>query len=105
MQFSLFSDYRFRLKTSAFYVKYDVLFLALEAAWEALPQPKHSGRLGYGELASLKTLIYKHAQGIKSIPELFRDLESRLVLSEMIGFPLGQLPDASRFYAYLAHTK
>lgn len=104
MQLSLFCDYRFHLKSSAFYVKYDALFLAVESAWEALPHSKRSGRPGYGELAYIKALIYKHAQAIKSIPELLRDLESRPVLCEMIGFVPGHLPDASRFYAFLAHT-
>lgn len=86
MQLSLFCDYRFHLKTSTFYVKYDALFLAVEAAWEKNPRNKRPGRTGYGELSFLKALIYKHAQSIKSIPELLRDLESRPVLCEMIGF-------------------
>lgn len=104
MQLSLFCDYRFHLKTSTFYVKYDALFLAVEAAWEKNPRNKRPGRTGYGELSFLKALIYKHAQSIKSIPELLRDLESRPVLCEMIGFTPGQLPDASRFYTYLAQN-
>lgn len=104
MQLSLFSDYRFHLKTSAFYRKYDALFLAAEAAWEKIPRHKHAGRTGYGNLAFIKSFIYKHAQAIKSVPELLRDLESRPVLCEMIGFTPGQLPDASRFYVFLAQT-
>jgi hypothetical protein len=32
MQLSLFCDYRFRLKNSSFYTKYDAIFLAVEAA-------------------------------------------------------------------------
>ena len=105
MQLSLFCDYRFHLKTSTFYTKYDALFLALEAAWEKIPRPARSGRIGYGELTFLKALIYKNAQAIKSIPELLRDLESRPVLCEMIGFIPGQLPDSSRFYVFLAQIK
>lgn len=104
MQLSLFCDYRFHLKTSAFYIKYDALFLAVEAAWAKIPRPKRRGRTGYGDLSFLKALIYKYAQAIKSIPELLRDLESRPVLCEMIGFIPGQLPDASRFYAFLLET-
>ncbi len=102
MQLSLFCDYRFHLKTSAFHVKYDALFLAVETAWEKIPHRKHLGRAGYGQLSFVKALIYKHAQAIKSIPELLRDLASRPVLCEMIGFTPGHLPDASRFYAFLA---
>ena len=105
MQLSLFCDYRFHLKTSIFYTKYDALFLAVESAWEKIPHPARPGRIGYGELTFLKALIYKNAQAIKSIPELLRDLESRPVLCEMIGFAPGQLPDSSRFYTFLAKTK
>ncbi len=105
MQLSLFCDYRFHLKTSTFYTKYDALFLAVESAWAKIPHPAHSGRIGYGELTFLKALIYKNAQAIKSIPELLRDLESRPVLCEMIGFTPGHLPDSSRFYVFLAQIK
>ncbi|MDD5726989.1 MAG: transposase [Victivallales bacterium] len=79
-------------------------FLAVEAAWAKIPHPARSGCIGYGELAFLKAPIYKNAQAIKSIPELLRDLESRPVLCEMIGFTPGQLPDSSRFYVFLAQT-
>lgn len=104
MQLSLFCDYRFHLKTSSFYVKYDALFSALEAAWAKVPRRKRAGRIGYGELAFIKAPVYKHARAIRSIPELLRDLESRPVLCEMIGFTPGSLPDSSRFYAFLAQT-
>ena len=80
------------------------MYLAVEAAWEKIPHSARLGRIGYGELTFLKSLIYKNAQSIKSIPELLRDLESRPVLCEMIGFTPGQLPDSSRFYVFLAQT-
>lgn len=105
MQLSLFYDYQSILDSSSFIRKYDALFQAAETviAKTAISISRF-GRKGYGFSSFVKALVYKHAQQIKSIPELIRDLESRPLLSEMCGFPLGKLPDASRFYEFLAGT-
>jgi len=104
MQISLFYDYQSILDSSSFYRKYDALFLAVEKALVSSAPVRRAGRRGYGFAAYLKALIYKHSQQIKSIPDLLRDLESRPLLCQMIGFPPGRLPDESRFYEFIGQT-
>ena len=101
MQLSLFYDYESIYKSSSFFQKYETLFLAVEAVTDEQTLRKSTGRLGYGPICFLKALIYKNAQQISSIPELIRDLESRPLICEMIGFPFGKLPDSSNFYRFL----
>lgn len=101
MQLSLFYDYESIYKSSSFFQKYETLFLAVEAVTDEQILRKSTGRLGYGPVCFLKALIYKNAQQISSIPELIRDLESRPLICEMIGFPFGKLPDSSNFYRFL----
>ena len=104
MQLSLFYDYQTILDSNSFIRKYDALFQAVEIVLDK-PGNSKAGRKGYGFSAFVKALVYKHAQQIKSVPELIRDLESRPLISEMCGFPYGKLPDESRFYEFLSKTK
>ena len=101
MQLSLFYDYESIYKSSSFFQKYETLFLAVEAVTDEQTLRRSTGRLGYGPVCFLKALIYKNAQQISSIPELIRDLESRPLICEMIGFPFGKLSDSSNFYRFL----
>ncbi len=105
MQISLFCNYSFYLKTSPFHIKYHAIFLALENVWRSIPHQQKTGRKGYDTLSYIKALVYKHLQGIKSIPELLRDLHSRPELCEMMGFIPNVLPHSSRFYHFLGHIK
>ncbi len=73
----------------------------MEAIADEQTLRKGIGRSGYGLICFLKALIYKNAQQIASIPELLRDLESRPLICDMIGFPFGKLPDSSNFYRFL----
>ncbi len=100
MQISLFCDYRGYASS-----KYESLFLALEESFASVAKKRDSGHIGYGDLAYLKALVYKHAEEIKSIPELLRNLACNPVICEMIGLQYDSLPDSSRFYAFLAKTK
>lgn len=97
MQLSLFYDYERICRSSSFFQKFETLFLAVEAISDEKTLHKSTGRLGYGPICFLKALIYKNAQQIASIPELLRDLESRPLICDMIGFPFGKLPDSSNF--------
>ena len=101
MQLSLFYDYERICRSSSFFQKFETLFLAVEAISDEKTLDKSTGRLGYGPICFLKALIYKNAQQIASIPELLRDLESRPLICDMIGFPFGKLPDSSNFYRFL----
>ena len=101
MQLSLFYDYERICRSSSFFQKFETLFLAVEAISDEKTLHKSTGRLGYGPICFLKALIYKNAQQIASIPELLRDLESRPLICDMIGFPFGKLPDSSNFYRFL----
>ena len=101
MQLSLFYDYERICRSSSFFQKFETLFLAVEAISDEQTLRKGMGRSGYGPICFLKALIYKNAQQIASIPELLRDLESRPLICDMIGFPFGKLPDSSNFYRFL----
>lgn len=105
MQLSLFYDYERICRSSSFFQKFETLFLAVEAISDEKTLHKSTGRLGYGPICFLKALIYKNAQQIASIPELLRDLESRPLICDMIGFPFGKLPDSSNFYRFLNFCK
>ena len=104
MQLSLFYDYERICRSSSFFQKFETLFLAVEAISDEKTLHKSTGRLGYGPICFLKALIYKNAQQIASIPELLRDLESRPLICDMIGFPFGKLPDSSNFYRFLTQS-
>ena len=101
MQLSLFYDYERICRSSSFFQKFETLFLAVEAISDEQTLRKGMGRSGYGPICFLKALIYKNAQQIASIPELLRDLGSRPLICDMIGFPFGKLPDSSNFYRFL----
>ena len=105
MQISLFYDYGSIFKMSSFFQKYETLFLAVESAMGGSDIRKATGRPGYGFMSFLKAFVYKNAQQIKSVPELIRDLESRPLLCDMIGFPFGKIPDESNFYRFLHEHK
>ena len=57
MQISLFCDYRGYASS-----KYESLFLALEESFAIVAKKRGADRIGYGDLAYLKALVYKHAE-------------------------------------------
>ena len=63
------------------------------------------GRTGHSRHAILRAFIVKHLEGIKSVPQLIKYLDSIPPLAEMCGFDLGALPDESQFYRFLKNTK
>jgi len=63
------------------------------------------GRTGHSRHAILRAFIVKHLEGIKSVPQLIRYLDSIPPLAEMCGFDLGALPDETQFYRFLKNTK
>jgi len=100
-QLSVFYNFYLLLQTSNFYRKYYTLFQALDLS--SVPDKNYSvGRTGYSHHAMLRAFIIKHLEQIKSIPKLLDFLDSHPVLTEMCGFPIGHLPDASQFYRFLS---
>jgi hypothetical protein len=84
--------------------KYYYIFKSLNLS--ALQDKNDSiGRTGHSRHAILRAFIIKHLEGIKSVPELIRYLNSIPPLAEMCGFDLGNLPDESQFYRFLKKTK
>ena len=98
MQLSLFYDYESIYKTSSFFQKCETLFLAVEAITDEKTLRKSTGRPGYEPLCFFMALICKNFQQIASNPELIRDLESRSLFCEMIGFSFGKQPVSSNFF-------
>lgn len=99
-QLSLFYNYRSIIMNSNFYRKYDALFSVLDLS--ALPVKKCDyGRTGYSRHAIFLALTVKHLEEIPSIPRLIEFLDSHPILTEMCGFAIGCLPDASQFYRFL----
>lgn len=103
-QLSLFHDILAIIESSAFHKKYDLLFKSLDLL--SIPDKNHDcGRTGYSRHAMLRAFIVKHLEQIKSVPRLIEFLDAHPVLTEMCGFGLGCLPDASQFYRFLSKTK
>jgi len=100
-QLSVFYNLCLLLQTSNFYRKYYFLFTALDLS--TIPDKNYdTGRTGYSRHAMIKALIVKHLEQIKSIPKLLDFLDSHPALTEMCGFTMGSLPDASQFYRFLS---
>lgn len=63
------------------------------------------GCTGHSMHAFIRTLIVKTLEHVKSIPRLIDFLEAHPILTQMCGFDIGNLPDSSQFYPFLAYTK
>jgi hypothetical protein len=103
-QTSFFYDLRELVRTAPLMRKYYYIFKSLNLS--ALQDRNDSlGRTGHSRHAILRAFIIKHLEGIKSVPQLIRYLDSIPPLAEMCGFDLGALPDESQFYRFLKNTK
>lgn len=102
-QLSIFYDLQFLIQTSSFYRKYYLLFNSLNLS--SVKEQNYSiGRTGYSRHAMIRAFVVKHFERIKSVPKLIEFLEAHPILSEMCGFTMGVLPDASQFYRFLSDT-
>ena len=103
-QTSFFYDLQELIRNAPLIRKYNYIFLSLNLS--ALQDRNDSfGRTGHSRHAILRAFIIKHLEGIKSVPQLLRYLDSIPPLAEMCGFDLGALPDESQFYRFLKNTK
>ena len=101
VQTSLFYDLQELVRNSPLLRKYYYLFQALDLS--ILPDRNYSvGRTGHSQHAILRAFIVKHLQQIKSVPELIKYIEAIPPLLELCGFTLGDMPDESQFYRFLA---
>jgi len=101
VQTSLFYDLQELIRNSPLLRKYYYLFQALDLS--SLPDRNYGvGRTGHSQHALLRAFIVKHLERIKSIPQLIEYLESYPAILELCGFTLGNLPDESQFYRFLA---
>ena len=103
-QTSFFYDLRELIRTAPLIRKYYYIFKSLNLSVLNDRNDSH-GRTGHSRHAILRAFIIKHLEGIKSVPELIRYLNSIPPLAEMCGFELGNLPDESQFYRFLKKTK
>lgn len=103
-QTSFFYDLQELVRNAPLIRKYYYIFKSLTLS--ALPDRNDSrGRTGHSRHAILRAFIVKHLEGIQSVPQLIRYLDSIPPLAEMCGFDLGALPDESQFYRFLKNTK
>ncbi len=103
-QTSFFYDLRELVRNAPLMRKYYYIFKSLNLS--ALQDRNDSlGRTGHSRHAILRAFIIKHLEGIKSVPQLIRHLDSIPPLAEMCGFDLGALPDETQFYRFLKNTK
>ena len=103
-QTSFFYDLRELIRNAPLIRKYYYIFKSLNLS--ALQDRNDSlGRTGHSRHAILRAFVVKHLEGIKSVPQLIRYLNSIPPLAEMCGFDLGALPDESQFYRFLKNTK
>ncbi len=99
----LFYNLQEVIRQSGFHRKYDLIFRSLDLS--TVPDVNGGvGRTGYSRHAMLCAFIIKHLEEIKSVPRLIEFLDAHPVLTEMCGFDMGNLPDASQFYKFLSHT-
>ena len=104
LQTSFFYDLQELIRSSSLLRKYYLIFKALDLS--ALKDKNTGvGADGYSNRAILRALIVKTLEQIKSIPQLIEYLQALPPLQELCGFDLGCLPDASKFYRFLANTK
>jgi hypothetical protein len=52
----------------------------------------------------LRAFLVKHRQGLKTVPDLIKFLDTQPMLTEMCGFTAGALPDETQFYRFLSRT-
>ena len=103
-QTSFFYDLQEQIRNAPLMRKYYYIFKSLNLS--ALQDRNDSlGRTGHSRHAILRAFIIKHLEGIKSVPQLIRYLDSIPPLAEMCGFNLGALPDETQFYRFLKNTK
>ena len=103
-QTSFFYNLQELIRNAPLMRKYFYIFKSLNLS--ALQDRNDSlGRTGHSRHAILRAFIIKHLEGIKSVPQLIRYLDSIPPLAEMCGFDLGALPDESQFYRFLKNTK
>jgi hypothetical protein len=104
IQTSFFYNIQELIRTAPLLRKYYLIFKALDLS--ALPDRNYGiGATGHSRHAILRAFIVKHLEAIKSVPRLIEYLNSIPPLLELCGFELGNLPDGSRFYRFLAETK
>jgi hypothetical protein len=103
-QTSFFYDLRELISNAPLIRKYYYIFKSLNLS-ALRDRNDSSGRTGHSRHAILRAFIVKHMEGIKSVPQLIRYLNSIPPLAEMCGFDLGALPDESQFYRFLKNTK
>lgn len=99
----LFYNLQEIIRKSDFHHKYDLLFQSLDLSSVRDINTGH-GRTGFSRHAILRAFIVKYLEGIKSVPRLIEFLDAHPVLTEMCGFDMGNLPDASQFYKFLTET-
>ncbi|MCG2661126.1 MAG: transposase [Kiritimatiellae bacterium] len=99
----LFYNLQQIIRNSDFHRKYDLLFQSLDLS-AVRDTNTGIGRTGFSRHAMLRAFIVKHLEGIKSVPRLIEFLDAHPVLTEMCGFDMGNLPDASQFYKFLTST-
>ncbi len=104
IQLNIFYDYQWFIINSEFHRKYHYLFQSLDLS--SLPNiNEHIGCTGYSRHAIMRSLIIKTLEEIPSVPQLITFLAAHPVLTEMCGFTIGSIPDASQFYRFLSSTK
>lgn len=103
-QTSFFYNLQELIRNAPLIRKYYYIFKSLNLS--ALQDRNDSlGRTGHSRHAILRALIVKHLEGIRSVPQLIRYLNSIPPLAEMCGFGINALPDDSQFYRFLKNTK
>ncbi len=103
-QYNIFYDYQALISNSTLHKKYHLLFESLDLS--SLPDTNDGiGCTGYSRHAIMRSFIIKTLEEIPSVPRLIEFLEAHPILTEMCGFTIGKLPDATQFYRFLSSTK
>jgi len=99
----LFYNLQEIIRKSDFHRKYHLIFKSLDLS--SIPDVNSGvGRTGFSRHAMVRAFIVKHLEQLKSVPRLIEFLDAHPVLTEMCGFDMGNLPDASQFYKFLSST-
>jgi len=89
-QTSFFYDLQELIRNAPLMRKYYYIFKSLNLS--ALQDRNDSlGRTGHSQHAILRAFIIKHLEGIKSVPQLIKYLDSIPPLEEICGFDLGAI--------------
>ena len=103
-QTSFFYDLQELIRNAPLMRKYYYIFKSLNLS--ALQDRNDSlGRTGHSRHAILRAFIIKHLEGIKSVSQLIKYLDSIPPLAEMCGFDFAALPDETQFYRFMKNTK